>query len=513
MTFFLLLIVVVLVSPVVAQCPVASSYMNDVERSSFAASLVSRYPTLVSRFSIGTSQQNRSIEGIKISDSNDVSGELEPAIKFVANIHGNEVVGNYLVAAFACHLLTEYTRNNQTIRNLVDSTEIFLVLSFNPDGFALNSRTTASFVDLNRAFPDDIIDRVDTCDGRPVETCAMMNWLRANQFLLSAHFHGGALVVNYPRDGRPDGAESPPQAIVSEDDALFRSLARTYADRNPAILSSSEFVGTRGITNGAAWYPIYGGVQDYCYLWHDHFDFTIEVSMVKNPNGQALPSFWEQNRDSMIAFSQRAHIGIKGIVLDSVTGTPIVGATIKVVGAGRDVRTRTSRGSFFRLLLPGTYTVQISAIGYLSTTVNNVVVPTIGSVTMSSIRLVRNGTTTTTRSTTTSTSTTSTGGGRVAITSTTTETTTSSSSLSSSSTSSTSSTSSLYIGTNSEAAVSLTDPSGASIDNHSGTTARARVNEETIVVDSVSVTSDSSSNSNFLLTAVMLVVMLVSVQE
>jgi hypothetical protein len=524
MTFFLLHIVVVivliLIHDVVSQCPVASAYMNDVERSAFAASLVSSFPTLVSRFSIGKSQQNRSIEGIKISDSNDPVGELEPAIKFVANIHGNEVVGNHLVAQFACHLLTQYTNNNQTIRALVDSTEIYLVLSFNPDGFATNQRTTTSFVDLNRAFPDNFVDPDDTCDGRPIEVCAMMNWLRANQFVLSAHFHGGALVVNYPRDGRPDGGEQS-QAVVSEDDALFQSIARTYADRNPAILSSAEFPSTRGITNGATWYPIYGGVQDYCYIWHDHYDFTIEVSLEKHPAGASLPGFWAQNRDSMIAFSQRAHGGIKGVVLDNVSGTPIVGATVRVVGTGRDSRTRTARGSFFRLLLPGTYTVQFWAPGYNMASIASVVVTASGSTQMAPVRLMRNGspialtstttmstsdtttktttttaaaaTTTTTTTTTTAATTTTSGGNRVAETTTATMMTQESSSSSAPSSSSTST--SLYDKSDTDTIDSstTTTTAAATTTNPSSTPKVRGLNTEMIVVDSQS--NDSQTKS------------------
>jgi carboxypeptidase D len=44
---------------------------------------------------------------------------------------------------------------------------------------------------------------------------------------------------------------------TAPDDETFQHLARAYASKNPDMAASTEF--KEGITNGAAWYPLYGG--------------------------------------------------------------------------------------------------------------------------------------------------------------------------------------------------------------------------------------------------------------
>lgn len=72
----------------------------------------------------------------------------------------------------------------------------------NPDGFEELIRSNANGVDLNRNFPDQFIDPIDSTDGREPETVAVMEWIRSKHFTLSASFHGGGLVANYPYDSK-----------------------------------------------------------------------------------------------------------------------------------------------------------------------------------------------------------------------------------------------------------------------------------------------------------------------
>lgn len=62
-------------------------------------------------------------------------------------------------------------------------------------------RSNAAGIDLNRDFPDRLDNKVETqLKIRQPETLAIMQWVVNNPFVLSANFHGGAVVASYPFD-------------------------------------------------------------------------------------------------------------------------------------------------------------------------------------------------------------------------------------------------------------------------------------------------------------------------
>jgi len=220
---------------------------------------------------------------------------------------------------------------------------------------------------LNRNFPD--LFKKERNVAQP-EALAMEEWLRNNNFVLSACLHGGALVASYPFDNKAtNGLDHFRgfQESKTPDDDVFRQLALSYSLNHRTMhrggachAGDSRF--KDGITNGAAWYYLAGGMQDYNYVQHGCMEVTLEVSCCKYPRASELPQFWEDNKDALLKYMGQAHRGVKGVVRDGA-GNPVAGVKVNI--AGRDFGTKTSpRGEFWRILLPGTYQLSVESEGY-----------------------------------------------------------------------------------------------------------------------------------------------------
>ncbi|KAK1158328.1 hypothetical protein AOXY_G23196 [Acipenser oxyrinchus oxyrinchus] len=335
------------------------------------------YPGITRLYSIGKSVEQRELYVMEITDNPGTHKPGKPEFKYIGNMHGNEVVGRELLLNLIEFLCKNYGSDPE-VTKLVNSTRIHIMPSMNPDGYEQSQegdregtvgRNNSNNYDLNRNFPDQY---VSITDPRQPETIAVMNWLRTYPFVLSANLHGGFLVVNYPYD---DDAEGVVAYSKSADDAVFKMVSLAYSKENAAMFQGhpceeiypNEYF-EEGITNGARWYNVPGGMQDWNYLNTNCFEVTIELGCVKYPLAKDLPRYWEQNRRSLLQFIHQTHRGVKGFVLDAKDGTGISNATIIVAEIDHPITTDKA-GDYWRLLAPGTYSITAKAPGYVLVTV------------------------------------------------------------------------------------------------------------------------------------------------
>ena len=306
---------------------------------------------------------------MKVSRNPDLE-EDEPEVRYIAAMHGDEVVGKELLIGLIHHLVDGYGVDAR-LTALVDLTEIWLLPSMNPDGTELAQRYNFNDFDLNRNFPDQFTDPVDSPASREPEVQAVMNWGYAHSPVLSGNFHGGALVVNYPYDGNPAGTDDYSHA---PDDPLMVSLARSYAEASPAMrASNSDDSFFDGVCNGADWYTVRGGLQDWSYVWHGDIDMTLELG----PSGRRrrrCPGSGPRTSSVLVAYLERAHEGVRGVVTDAVSGLPLAATAGSWRRAGPAMYGDPDVGDYHRMLLPGCYTLEVSAPGYVTARIEDAAV-------------------------------------------------------------------------------------------------------------------------------------------
>jgi len=132
-----------------------------------------------------------------------------------------------------------------------------------------------------------------------------------------------------------------------------------------------------GITNGYAWYQVFGGRQDYVTYFIRGREVTIELSDDKIPNENRLADYWNYINRSLLQYISRVFTGIFGTVTDLATSLPVA-AVISIRNHDMDqseVIADSSDGHFYRFTLPGTFTLDFQAPGYQPETITLNVTP------------------------------------------------------------------------------------------------------------------------------------------
>jgi len=109
-------------------------YSNYTEIVTILLALNETYPDIVDVFSIGESWLNRDIYCVRLTNESDQ--KTKPEILFVGYHHAREPITAELSLYFAVYAATNYG-TNQTVAEVVDKSEIYVIVALNVDGFEL----------------------------------------------------------------------------------------------------------------------------------------------------------------------------------------------------------------------------------------------------------------------------------------------------------------------------------------------------------------------------------------
>ncbi|KAF7694075.1 carboxypeptidase M isoform X1 [Silurus meridionalis] len=348
-------------------------YHNTAQVERYLYEISKNYSSITHLHSIGRSVEGRELWVLILGQHPREHRVGIPEFKYVGNMHGNEVVGRVLLLQLIDYLTHNYM-SDPFVTKLMNATRIHILPSMNPDGFESSGRDcmyspgrlNKNGVDLNRNFPDAFLS--DFEQVREKEVDSVIKWLKTEMFVLSANLHGGAVVASYPYDNSNGGSELQGDSSITPDNDVFVHLAKTYSVNHASMQKANKCYDSKdftdGITNGYSWYPLEGGMQDYNYVWAQCLELTLELSCCKFPPESDLPGLWDANKPALLAYMQQVHLGIKGQVLD-LNGTPVQNASVEVQGRRNLCPFKTNQnGEYYRLLLPGNYTITVRYPGY-----------------------------------------------------------------------------------------------------------------------------------------------------
>ncbi|MCK4357818.1 MAG: T9SS type A sorting domain-containing protein [Candidatus Cloacimonetes bacterium] len=335
------------------------AYHTFPEIVALADSLAGNFPDICEKHIFGYSVFGYELGALKISD-NVALDENEAEVMFDGGIHGDEVGCSENVIRFARDLCIEYG-NNPTITDLINNREIWLYYCVNPYGRIHITRRNANGVDLNRdwGYMWDGWGGSWGAYSQP-ESKALRNCMYNRQFVVHTTYHSGTEYISCPWSYRPDHCP---------DYTHIMQLAGVYSSTS----GYSNLLYGQGCTG---MYPINGSSKDTNYGMMGSISWSMEISYSKHPPPSQIMLYYNRNKPAMLAMIEYSGYGVEGVVTDAVTGDPVQA----IVGVNDYFPTYTDAeiGDYHKYVLPGSYTITVTANGYESQTVNDIIVPSLG---------------------------------------------------------------------------------------------------------------------------------------
>lgn len=344
------------------------------------------------------SDYQHDVWALKVSDNVEVE-EDEPAVYYFGAHHAREPISTEVVFYVLNHILENYGSDPGITEN-VNTKEIWFVPIVNPDGHEV----VLDQIDLNwrknirdndgdgQLTPGwwDYPDGVDPnrnygwnwgtsgtssdpgdqtyCGPEPFsepELQACRDLMASEHFVAGISYHSYSELVLWPY-----GYSS--SAVAPDVDALA-DLGTMMGEAIPGLYGGHY-------EPSAAWelYPASGITDDWAYGQHGIFSYCVELATEFIPPANQVYQVTEDNLEAALILLNRINYStLTGHVTNASTGDPVV-ATIHIdeidnAGAYREpYKSNEDFGSYYRMLMDGTYTVTVSAFGYISQTFENV---------------------------------------------------------------------------------------------------------------------------------------------
>ena len=330
--------------------------------------------------------------------SNLDGSEQRPQFFYTSTMHGDEQTGFVMMLRLIDYLLNNYATDAQ-VQNIMDHVDLWICPVENPDGMyarsddsmgeeswwghnSLSTRANAHGEDLNRSYP-----RIgQSVKNYEPEIQGMIDFASLHHFVMSANFHGGAELYNFPWDYWTS------DQVTHADESWWWLMGRAFADTCHQYGNYGYFTEeNNGVTLGGDWYTTIGCRQDYMNYYQHCREVTLEISKDKSPSGSQLPQFWTSLKHSLLNYVEECMNGFNGTVTDSVTGEPLE-AMVFIQNHdinNSEVYSYLPQGKYYRPIKGGAYTVTYSAEGYVAKTIQ--VTTTDGTAQQVDVQLVPEG--------------------------------------------------------------------------------------------------------------------------
>jgi carboxypeptidase T len=300
-----------------------AAYHNYAEMVTDTQVVAAAHPEIVSLFSIGTSYEGRTMWAAKISDNVTVD-ESEPEVLFVGQQHAREHITQEMTL-YILHMLADQYGTDPQITDLVNTREVYIIFTSNPDGseydiatgsyrsWRKNRQPTSGFygTDLNRNWGykwgccggSSSLPYSDTYRGASAfsapETQRIRDFINnrvvngVQQIRASIEFHSYAQLILWPSGYTYTDV---PGDMTQDDHDVFATMGQYMA-------------GTNGYTPQQAsdLYITDGTIDDWFYGTYKLFMWTFEMgSNTFYPSGSLIQALTSVNDDAVRYVIQNA---------------------------------------------------------------------------------------------------------------------------------------------------------------------------------------------------------------